>query len=223
MNYTGDLMNEEIATPYLNDEINLSRITPFHVFLEMMKITAWKKFAHHPTCSQYNNHYYNIGKLKLCVGCTSLYSSIILSLIIYLTIPSIFRTIPIILAILFLYGCFSAIIHFAVRPSTKVMKTLFRSSAGIGLGAYLALIIYLRLWWLQIVLILFLLAGFAVYGLIRGKGNNLKKCSTCPLHKAEIPCCPVKNTNTRVRKLNELVATQLKKKKTSEQIIEPIK
>ncbi len=209
-------MIEEIESPYLNDEINLSRTTPFHVFIEVMKVTAWKRFAHHPTCSQYKNHYYSIGKLKLCVGCTSLYSSIILSLIIYMTIPSIFKTIPLILGILFLYGCFSALIHFVVRPSTKLMKTIFRSSAGIGLGAYLALIFYLRLWWLQIILFLLLLAGFVVYGLIRGKGHNQKKCCTCPLHTAEIPCNPVKNTNIKVRKLNELVASQLREKNSSE-------
>lgn len=209
-------MTKEIESPYLNDEISLSRITPFHVFLEMMKITAWRKLAHHPTCSQYKNHYYKIGKLKLCVGCTSLYSSILLSLIIYLTIPSVFRTMPIILAILFLYGCFSALIHFVVRPLTKIMKTISRSSAGIGLGAYLTLIIYLRLWWLQIILLLFIFAGFTLYGVIRGKGHNLKKCETCPLHTAEIPCCPVKNTDIKIRKLNELVALQLKKKTSLE-------
>jgi hypothetical protein len=209
-------MNEEIESPYLNEEINLSRITPFHIYLEMMKVTAWKRFAHHPTCSQYKEHYYNVGKLKLCVGCTSLYSTIFLSLIIYMTIPSIFKNIPLILGILFLYGCFSALIHFVVRPSTKLMKTLFRSSAGIGLGAYLALIFYLRLWWLQIILFLFLFVGFAVYGLIRGKGHNKRKCNTCPLHTAEIPCCPDKNTSIKIMKLNKLVSSQLKKRISSE-------
>lgn len=209
-------MSDEIKTPYLDEEIGLSRTTPFHVMYELIKVTAWKRFAHHPTCSQYSNHYYSLGKLKLCVGCTSLYSSIILSLIIYLTIPSIFRSIPLILAILFLFGCTSAILHFLVRPKRKFIKTLFRGSAGIGLAAYLTLIIYLRLWWLQLVLVLFLLSGFIVYGMIRGKGNNLKKCNSCPLHTAEIPCNPVKNTNIRVRKINELVAEQLKKNNLSE-------
>jgi hypothetical protein len=209
-------MTEEIDSPFLNDEINLSRITPFHIYLEMMKVTAWKRFAHHPTCSQYKEHYFNVGKLKLCVGCTSLYSSIFLTLIIYMTIPGLFKNMPLILGILFLYGCLSALIHFIVRPSTKLMKTLFRSSAGIGIGAYLALILYLKLWWLQIILFLFIPTSFAVYGLIRGKGHNKRKCNTCPLHTAEIPCCPDKNTNIKIRKLNELVSSQLKKKTSSE-------
>jgi hypothetical protein len=209
-------MNEEITTPYLDEEIKLSRITPFHVFLELIKTTSWKRFAHHPTCSQYKNHYFNFGKLKLCVGCTSLYSSIIISLIIYLTIPHIFRNIPLILAILFLFGCFSALIHFLVRPKRKIMKSVFRASAGIGIAAYLAMIMFLRLWWLQVILILFLLAGFFSYGLIRGKGNNMKKCSSCPLHTAEIPCNPIKNTNIKVRKLNELVSKEMKKDVISE-------
>ena len=209
-------MTEEITTPYLDEDIRLSRITPFHVFFELIKTTAWKRFAHHPTCSQYKNHYFNFGKLKLCVGCTSLYSSIIIALIIYLTIPSIFRNIPLILATLFIFGCFSAMIHFLVRPKRKFMKTVFRASAGIGIAAYLAMIIFLRLWWLQLILILFLLAGFFTYGLIRGKGNNMKKCSSCPLHTAEIPCNPIKNTNIKVRKLNELVSKEMKKDLPSE-------
>ncbi len=208
-------MNEEIITPYLDEEISLSRITPFHVFFEVIKTTAWKRLAHHPTCSQYRNHYFSIGKIKLCVGCTSLYSSIIISLIIYLTIPSVFRDIPRILAILFLFGCSSALIHFLVRPKRKIMKTIFRASAGIGISAYLAIIIFLRLWWLQLILFLILLAGFFLYGMIRGKGNNMKKCNSCPLHTAEIPCNPIKNTNIRVRKINDLISKEMKRKDLS--------
>lgn len=207
-------MEKEIETPFLNEEINLSKITPFHIYFEMLKITAWKRFAHHPTCSEYKQHYYKIGKLKLCVGCTSLYSSIIISLVIYLSIPFIFRETPIILAILFVYSCFIAIIHFLVRPKTKLLKTFFRSSAGVGLGAYLALIIFLKVWWMQIILILFILTGFGLYGIIRGKNNNMKKCESCVLHIAEPPCSPNKNTNLKIQKLNELMNSELKKKES---------
>ncbi len=206
-------MEMKITTPYLSDEVNLSKNTPFHAFWEIMKITAWRRLAHHPTCSQYKNHYFSFGKLKLCVGCTSLYSSIIIFFIIYGVEYSFFREFPIILAATFVVGCSSAIFHFIIRPKNKWTKSLLRITAGFGIGSFVGLIIFLRIWWLQLILFLLLAGGYLLYGLMRGVGNNLQYCADCPLHTAEIPCKPIKNTQIRIKKINEILASKLEEEK----------
>lgn len=206
-------MKEKIITPYLSEEVNLSKNTPFHVFWEIMKITAWRRFAHHPTCSQYKNHYFSFGKLKLCVGCTSLYSSIIIFFIIYGVEYSFFREFPIILAATFIIGPSSAIFHFIFRPKNKWIKALLRILAGFGIGSFVGLIIFLRIWWLQFILAFLLAGGYLLYGLMRGSGNNLKYCSDCPLHTAEPACNPNRNTNIKITKINAIIKRELKKEK----------
>ena len=105
-------MEEEIITPYLTEEVSLSKSTPWGVYWEIMKITGWRSFAHHPTCSRYKNHYFSLGAIKLCVGCTSLYSSIIIFFIIYGSAYPFFRKFPVILAGVFVFGSTTAILHF---------------------------------------------------------------------------------------------------------------
>ena len=211
-------MEEEIETPFLSEEVNLKKVTPFHIFFQMARITAWRRFAHHPTCSKYSDHYYTIGKAKFCVGCTSLYSSIILFLILYGAIYPLFRQNPLILAILFVSGCLSPFIHLMVRPKNKWMKTLFRSFAGVGIGAYIGLIIMLRTWWLQIILVAFIVVSFALYGMIRGTRANQRYCDTCYLFTAEPPCKPISNTNIKIDKLNKIVKEELKKSREKKEI-----
>ncbi len=206
-------MEEEIITPYLSEDVTLSKNTPFHVFKEIMKITAWRRFAHHPTCSQYKNHYFSFGALKLCVGCTSLYSSIIIFFFIYSFSYSFFRKFPIILAATFIFGTATAIFHFLIKPEDKWLKTLLRIFAGFGIGSFVGLIIFLRTWWLQLILSLMLAGGYLLYGIMRGVGHNLEDCNNCPLHTAENACDPRKNTQIRIRKINELLVKNLEEER----------
>ncbi|MHA1219338.1 MAG: hypothetical protein ACTSO5_11785 [Candidatus Heimdallarchaeaceae archaeon] len=206
-------MKDEIITPYLTEDVTLSKNTPFHVFKEIMKITAWRRFAHHPTCSQYENHYFSFGALKLCVGCTSLYSTIIIVFFVYGFGYPFFRKFPIILAATFIFGTTSAIFHFLIKPENKWLKSLLRVFAGFGIGSFVGLIIFLRVWWLQLIMSLMLAGGYLLYGIMRGVGHNLEDCESCPMHTAEIPCNPRKNTQIRIRKINELMAKNLEEER----------
>ncbi|MCE7741708.1 MAG: hypothetical protein GOP50_04560 [Candidatus Heimdallarchaeota archaeon] len=206
-------MEEEISSPYLSEEVDLTKSGPIFIYRQLLKITAWRRFAHHPTCSVYKNHYYTIGKLHLCVGCTSLYSSIILSLIMFFSFMNFFRSNPYYLAFTFVIGILGPFIHFAIRPKNKWIKTIFRVSAGIALSAYIGLIAIVPSWWLRIVMFIFIAAGFSLYGLMRGKNANLKYCKDCRLRSAEPPCFPHRNTNIRIEKINQFVAHNLEEKK----------
>ena len=206
-------MEDEISTPYLSEEVDLSKTNPIHIYLQMLKITAWRRFAHHPTCSVYKNHYYNFGKLKLCVGCTSLYSTIFVSIILFISFITFFQLHPLSLAITFVIGILGPFIHFAIKPKNKWVKTIFRVMAGIGVSAYIGLMVLVGIWWLILIMVVFLLAGFSLYGMMRGKNVNLKLCSTCPMRTADPPCFPNRNTNIRIKKINDFLAEQLEKKK----------
>ena len=203
---------EKIETPYLSEEVQLKKVTPVHVLYAMNKVTAWQNFTHHPTCSRYKNHYFKIGKLKLCVGCTNLYSGITLFLILYFSVPSI-KLNPVVLPLVFLYGCTSAIVHVIIHPEKKWLKSILRFSLGFGLGAYIGIIIIGPKWWLRAIFTIILIGGIFLYRFMRVEEANLELCNDCPLHTADPPCDPMKNTDIKVKKINAIVDEQLEKLK----------
>jgi len=200
---------EEIETPYLTEEINLKKVTPFRVIWEMFKITAWQNFTHHPTCSVYKNHYFKIGPVKLCVGCTSFYSMLAAALIAFFSANTFFRTYPIILPIVYLVGIAGMVSHIIIHPKNKWVKSLFRGLLGLGIGSYIAIIVLGPVWWTRLILGLFLPIELALFFIIRGSRANLELCETCVLHTADPPCDPMKNTEIRTNKLNELIDKQI--------------
>ncbi len=215
---SGDQMeNEEIVTPYLSEEINLKKITPLRTIWEMGRITAWQNFAHHPTCSQYKKHYFSIGKVKLCVGCTSLYSMVVASLIAFFATYDFFRVNAIILPIVYVYGILAFGIHLLIRPEKKWLKSFFRASLGLGAGAYLAVIVLGPVWWIRLILIAFIPFEFVLFFTVRGKKANLAICEDCVLHHADPPCDPMKNTEIRINNLNSLIDSQISGLKVARQ------
>jgi len=203
------MTDDEIITPYLSEEINIRKATPLRAIWEMVRITAWQNFAHHPTCSQYKQHYFSIGKIKLCVGCTSFYSMIIASLIAFFAAYDFFRANAIILPIVYVYGILAFGMHLLIRPEKKFLKSFFRASLGLGAGAYLAVIILGPVWWTRLILIIFIPFEIGLFFSVRGKKANLAICDTCPMHQANPPCDPMKNTEIRINKLNSFIDSQI--------------
>ncbi len=207
-----DSMDEEekILTPYLSEDVQLKRITPIHVLWAMTKVTAWRNFTHHPTCNKYKNHYFKIRKFKLCVGCTGTYSGIGAFLILYFAVPSI-QLNPIVLPIIFLIGFSSAVLHSLIHLKNKWLKAFLRFCLGFGIGAYIGIIIISPRWWLRGIFILILFGVIGMFVIIRGTEANLELCDDCSLHSANPPCDPMKNTDLRVKKINDIVDAQLDK------------
>jgi hypothetical protein len=207
---------EEIISPYLSEEVVLKNRTPFHAQLEIFKIRSWRYLAHHPVCSRYKNHYFKLGQVHLCIGCTMLYSSFLIYLILYLAIPSVFRFNVWVTSILPFAGYGLAIIHKLFNVKNKWIKAVFRFVAGFGIAAYCALMIQIlfipKRWWLALVLALLLMMGNQLYGISRGPNANRKKCVECPLRLQDVPKCnPDKNTNIKVRKIYAIVEEELEK------------
>lgn len=208
---------DKIVTPYLSEDISLKKKTPFHAQWEIFKIRSWKFLAHHPTCSRYNNHSFKIRSFHFCIGCSMIYSSIILYLILYLALPSVFRFNVWVTSILPFAGFGFAIIHRLLKVKNKWLKAFSRFTAGFGIGAYGALMIQTlfipKRWWLALILAVLLLLGNQLYGISRGPNANRKKCTNCPLRTQEPTCNPDRNTNIRVRKVYAIVEEELQKTK----------
>lgn len=205
--------SEEIFCPYRSEEVELEKKTPFHAMWMIMKLRSWRIFGHHPACSRYKNHYYNIGGLVFCIGCTSIYSAIILYSILFFTVPQVFRFNPYVVMILPFTGFGLAVLHLIFKFKNKWIKTFFRFVAGFGIGAYGAMIILVPKWWVRVTLALLLLLGNQLYGLSRGPNANRKLCIDCPLANAEPPCRPIYVTNVKVRKVYNIIEEELEKSK----------
>lgn len=206
-----------IITPYLSEEINLKKKTPFHVQWEIFKVRSWKFLAHHPVCSQYKKHYFKIGSMYFCIGCTMIYSAILTYLLLFLIFPEVFRYNVNVIASIPFAGFGLSIIHILLKIKNKWLKAISRFSAGFGIGAYGALIIATfflpEKWWLGFILIALLLLGNQSYGLGRGSNANRKICKICPLSEGKPPCNPEINTNIKVRKLYAIVEEEMERER----------
>lgn len=200
---------DEIVTPYLSEEVHLSKITPLRVIWEMFKLTAWQNFAHHPTCSVYKNHYFSIGRIKLCVGCTSLYSMLGIFFAMFFSFYDFFTNYPIILPIIYSVGIIAFGFHLLLHPEKKWIKAIFRGILGLGIGAYIAVIILGPTWWIRLILSAFIPIEIIIFAIVRGKRANLELCETCSLHFADPPCDPMKNTELKAAKINYLIDSQI--------------
>lgn len=205
----GKIMNSnEIVTPYLDNTVTIKKITPLHVEWEMMKINAWKRITHHPTCSVYSNHYFTIGKLKLCVGCTCMYSSIAFLFLMFFSLRTFFNNNLYLLPVFYLVGLSAAFIHLLTHPEKKVVKSIFRSLLGFGLGSFILTIIIAPFVWQKILMVVMTIVGSSLYGKLR-KSTTREYCDSCPMILHKPPCDPGENTKKKIADLNQLIHVRI--------------
>jgi len=154
-----------------------------------------------------------------------IYSALLLYLILFLTVPSVFRFNVWVISILPFAGFGLAIFHRLLKLKNKWIKAFSRFTAGFGIGAYCALMIQTlfipRWWWIALILAVLLLLGNQMYGISRGPNANRSKCANCPLRIQEPSCNPDRNTNIKVRKIYAIVEEELQKAK--DRIKKPVK
>ena len=93
--------------------------------------------SHHPNCEMYSNHVYHIGKYKLCIGCFTLYPTIVFTIIFTLLFVELnLETIIFIFNISFLFFT-PLILNILGYTKYKFLKIFSKVSLGIGIGLYL--------------------------------------------------------------------------------------
>ena len=123
--------------------------------------------AHHEICEECKNHVFKIGPLYLCVGCTSVFLGIVIFGIILFSFFDIFRGFPLIVALITSFGVFMALIQLFIKPTNKLLKALMRFSLGLGMGAFLALLVFIPNWYLKFGLFVLLGIGTILYNIVR--------------------------------------------------------
>ncbi len=148
--------------------------------------------SHHPPCETYKNHTINIGKLKLCIGCTIGYSSAILSIILIKILydRNSFNLIPIlILGIIF---SLAQLLSLSSITEVKSIKIIQKFLIGTGSG-FIIIFLYLTINLPEIfkLIVIFICISILVIpiGLLHYRTSS-KTCENCEIKK--IPGkCPV--------------------------------
>ena len=164
-------------------------------FSERLQLFSIKYLAHHPSCKKFDNHIFRIGKLFLCVGCTSVFLGFISYTVIFFSLLSSFRRFPYITGTIAAFGVGMALMQVFLKPKFKLFKAFFRFCLGVGLGAYIALIVqvstisqlggYSML--VQVALFLLLIPGVYLYNVLRGDSPYLE-CESCSVKLEESTC-----------------------------------
>ena len=93
--------------------------------------------SHHPNCEMYSNHVYHLGKYKFCIGCFTLYPTIILTIMFVLVFIELkLETIVMIFNISFIFFT-PLILNILGYTKYKFLKVFSKISLGIGIGLYL--------------------------------------------------------------------------------------
>jgi len=165
-------------------------------FSYRVRIFSMQYLAHHPACDKFNNHIFRIGSLFFCVGCTSVFLAFVSYTIVFFSMLSFFTSFPYANGIFAAFGVVMALTQVFLKPNNKLIKVLFRFSLGLGLGAYIALIVqvsnlssqvgYFTIL-IQIALFLLLIPGVFLYNVLRGDSPYLE-CKECSIKFIEPSC-----------------------------------
>ncbi len=165
-------------------------------FSYRVRIFSMQYLVHHPSCDKFDNHVFRIGSLFLCVGCTSVFLAFISYSVVFFSMLPFFTSFPYANGIFAAFGVAMALIQVFLKPNNKLIKILFRSSLGIGLGAYTALIVQVSnlssqigsfTFLIQIALFLLLIPGVFLYNVLRGDSPYLE-CKECSIKYIEPSC-----------------------------------
>lgn len=152
------------------------------------KITSFSELylSHHPICDCYKNHYFKIGPVYLCVGCTSFFSGSTIFLLLYFLLPTIFQDKPLVIIIPGFIGIILALIQLWWRPEKKIIKILLRFMLGWAMGAFFGLIILIPSWGWKFGLFAFLFPTTLLYNFLRWKSPQ-PFSDQCSIHSKNEP------------------------------------
>ena len=122
--------------------------------------------AHHPLCGFFEGDTYNIGKLKLCKGCTAGYSGIYITIYLFIVslIPAflLIKSIQQYLIIVLIAGFIT--ILYEIQPKRIIPRFPIRLMLGILFVVSIRTIIQLANWLHKFIIILFLFVFANIIG-----------------------------------------------------------
>lgn len=90
--------------------------------------------SHHPNCTAFSNHVYNLGRYKLCIGCFTYYPTVVVTILFILTFFNLTLTNISVMFILSFMFFIPIVLNILGLTNHKVLKILTKISIGIGAG-----------------------------------------------------------------------------------------
>ncbi|MCH8906207.1 MAG: hypothetical protein IH840_03875 [Candidatus Heimdallarchaeota archaeon] len=131
-------------------------------------------FAHHPLCGFFDSHYYSIGPVKLCKGCTAGYSGLFsgLTLLILGLLPG-FLLIDNIKDFLLVFGlAFTITGVYEVQKKRVIPRFPIRFMSGTLFVVAIYSLIQIQSWFYRYMVLVFIFAVINIVGFLRFKKMN---------------------------------------------------
>jgi len=187
----------------IDSKMKLSRILLF--FSDMKPILL----SHHPNCTAFSNHVYNLGRYKLCIGCFTFYPTVVATILFVLTF---FNLILINLFVMFFLSFvffIPIVLNIFGLTKYKLLKILTKISIGIGTGLLIVSTVCLPIFLfikISILIDIHFITGAIAY--IRAK-HIKKRCLECEFEGNWDRCPAMKPI------MDKLYEHNLKRKKKS--------
>ncbi len=169
---------------------------------------SWRfKFAHHPICTNYRTHFWKVGGLYLCQGCSLVYSSFLITLLFLIIFHVIL--LPAQYLIVGMSLLVSILLIEKYNANLRFIKRLARVGTGLGLGiSFSAFLLYPDLF-IKLGGLFVSLAGFYLFNYIRRTKEKEDKCQTCADYQGHKICYGLRLEAEAMRKYSEYASDLL--------------
>ena len=172
---------------------------------------SWRfKFAHHPVCVSYRDHYWKIKGVYICQGCALVYSSFFAALLFL-----IFFQITLELVHYLIIGL-GILIPILIIELTKIeqriTKRLSRILIGIGIGSLFSTFLLSDELIVKFFAFLVVIIRFFSFKLVRRSTKREDKCNLCSEYKSNVNCSGLRLEAEAMRQYSDYASDLLQDK-----------
>ena len=180
------------------------------LFLKRWQISWRFKFAHHPVCVSYKDHYWNIKVVYICQGCTLVYSSFFVTLLFlffFQTTLEQYQYLIVGLGILI-----PVLIIELTKIEQRIIKRLSRILIGIGIGLFFSAFLLHTDIIVKVIGFLITVIGFISFKRVRRSTKREDKCNLCSEHKSNVICSGLRLEAVAMKKYSDYASDLLQDK-----------
>ncbi len=180
------------------------------LFLKRWQISWRFKFAHHPVCVSYKDHYWNIKGVYICQGCTLVYSSFFVTLLFlffFQTTLEQYQYLIVGLGILI-----PVLIIELTKIEQRIIKRLSRILIGIGIGLFFSAFLLHTDIIVKVIGFLITVIGFISFKRVRRSTKREDKCNLCSEHKSNVICSGLRLEAVAMKKYSDYASDLLQDK-----------
>ncbi len=179
------------------------------LFIKRWELSWRFRFAHHPICSNYQAHIWKIGGLYICQGCSLVYFSFLLTLLILIIFQLTFLPIQYILIGIVLLV--PILLIEKLKLNKRFIKRFARSGTGIGIAVSFSAFLIQTDLIIKISGLLISILGFYAFKFIRRTIQRENRCQSCPDYQENKICYGLRLEADAMRLYSEYASDLLQK------------